>query len=217
MCNGLRLRTLPDMKRKNLRLPYYDYSQTGAYFITIVTYKRKCLFGTVIDGKMILNDAGKMIDSVCQELPQFIPDVIIKSYVIMPNHFHAIVVIGINSLRVDTEVCPEGLNGQPHGRQQRDVLINENLGRPSVVAPKDFNNNRTHRISLSDVVARFKSLTTRRYIDGVEKYNWPRFETHLWQRSYYEHVIRDERDYESIVDYISSNPEKWEKDKEYIK
>ncbi len=72
------------------------------------------------------------------------------------------------------------------------------------------------RVSLSEIVGRFKSLTTRRYIDGVEKSNWQRFDTRLWQRSYYEHVIRDERDYESIVEYIWTNPQNWEKDEEYI-
>lgn len=135
MCHGLRLRTMPNMNRKNLRLPHYDYSQTGAYFITIVTYKRICLLGSIIDGEMILNDAGKMTDSVCQELPQFIPDVRMEPYVIMPNHFHAIVVICINSLGADTKVYPEDLDGQPHNRKQRDVLINDNIGRPQRVAP----------------------------------------------------------------------------------
>ncbi len=64
---------MPNMNRKNLRLPHYDYSQNGWYFITIVTYKRICLLGSIIDGEMILNDAGKMIDSVCQNYRNLFP------------------------------------------------------------------------------------------------------------------------------------------------
>jgi hypothetical protein len=79
--------------RKSLRLPDFDYAQTGAYFITIVTQNRLSLFGTIENDKMILNDIGKMIDDVCQELPQFVPGVLFEPYVIMPNHFHAIVLL----------------------------------------------------------------------------------------------------------------------------
>jgi hypothetical protein len=104
-------------RRKNLRLPHYDYSQPGAYFITIVTFKRMCLFGSIIDGKMILDDAGKMIDRICQELPQFIPKVIMERYVIMPNHFHAFVSLHMVNVGAtlrgcpgQTEICPYGFN-----------------------------------------------------------------------------------------------------------
>lgn len=180
--------------RTSLRLPYYDYSQEGAYFVTIVTNKHSCLFGTIIDGEMILNDAGKMIDKVCQELPLLISQIQIKPYVIMPNHFHAVFIINDNDVGVDLRVYP---------------------GQPRRVAPtEDYENIKT-RTSLPNVIGRFKSLTTRRYVDGVEKHNWSRFDNRLWQRNYYEHVIRDERDYEVIVDYILCNPQNWEKDGEF--
>jgi putative transposase len=65
------------------------------------------------------------------------------------------------------------------------------------------------------VVGRFKSLTTRRYIDGVRFSHWHPFTDRLWQRNYYEHIIRDEMDYQSIFDYITCNPENWERDQEY--
>lgn len=208
---------MPNKSRKILRLPHYDYAQTGAYFITIVTNKRACLFGKIINGEMMLNDAGQMIDSVCLEFPQFIPTVTMEPYVIMPNHFHAIVVIGNDSIRADLRGCAKNLDGCIKGKPKVVAITKDNIGRPRRVAPTNENENITSRVSLSNVVGRYKSLTTRRYIDGVENHNWPRFETRLWQRSYYEHVIRDERDYESIVNYILTNPENWEKDEEYIK
>ena len=175
----------PTRHRKNLRLPEFDYSQDGVYFITIVTQNRTCLFGTIVKGEMILNDAGKMVDQVCQEVPQFIPNVDLEHYVVIPNHFHGIIELS-------------------HMGQQ--FPLTRGLGR--VVSSQA-------RISLSNVVQRFKSLTTRRYIDGVEKYGWQRFDGRLWQRNYYEHVVRNERDYQAILDYIMSNPQNWEKDEEY--
>ena len=65
------------------------------------------------------------------------------------------------------------------------------------------------------MVGRFKSLTTRRYLDGVRQSNWQGFEGRLWQLNYYEHVIRDENDYQAIFDYVICNPQNWEKDVEY--
>ncbi|MBW6467481.1 MAG: hypothetical protein K0B06_13320 [Brevefilum sp.] len=71
-------------------------------------------------------------------------------------------------------------------------------------------------MALFDIVQRFKSLTTRRYIDGVKNQNWPRFENRLWQRNYYERVIRNDREHQALVDYIFANPSNWEKDQENL-
>ncbi len=68
-------------------------------------------------------------------------------------------------------------------------------------------------MSLGDVVQRFKSLTTKRYIDGVKQHDWPPFNGKLWQRNYYEHIIRDEPDLNRIRQYIIQNPLNWQNDK----
>jgi putative transposase len=68
-------------------------------------------------------------------------------------------------------------------------------------------------LSLPDVVHRFKTITTKRYVDGVKQNGWPRFPGRLWQRNYYEHIIRDEDDLKRIRKYIEQNPEKWESDR----
>ncbi len=70
-------------------------------------------------------------------------------------------------------------------------------------------------MSLSDIVHRYKTLTTKRYTDGVKQNNWPRFNKKLWQRNYYEHIIRDENSYFGIAEYIQTNPMKWQEDKYY--
>jgi len=185
----------PTNQRKNLRLPDFDYSQDGLYFVTIVTQNRVCLFGAVDNKKMILNDVGKMIEQVCQEMPQFMSKVSLEYYVIMPNHFHGIIVINQN-LGVDLPKPLNQISVQP-GHQQNEQRIPDGI------------------TSLSSVVQRFKSLTTYRYINGVNKSGWPRFNGRLWQRNYYEHIIRNERDYQGIVDYIILNPQNWESDEEY--
>ena len=88
--------------RRSIRLKEYDYSQTGAYFITICTQDRQCLFGEIVDNEMVLIDAGQMIQNVWNELPIYYPGVGINAFQIMPNHIHGIVIVG-----ADPRVCPD--------------------------------------------------------------------------------------------------------------
>ena len=177
--------------RHSIRLPGYDYSQAGAYFITIVTHGRRSLFGEIVNGEMMLNDAGKMIERVCIEIPQIITTMAFEIFQIMPNHFHGLIMID-NSI-VGATLC--GCPSQP-------VQTRRSAPTPSMG-------------SLPNIVQRFKSIATTRYIAGVRQNGWQGFNRHLWQRNYYEHVIRDENDYQAIHDYILSNPLNWEKDEEY--
>ena len=80
-------------RRKLRRLRHYDYGQCGAYFITICVEDRECLFGNIIDGEMQLNDAGRMIQSLWNELPMFYSGSETDGFVIMPNHFHGIIIL----------------------------------------------------------------------------------------------------------------------------
>jgi len=145
--------------RRSIRLKGYDYSKEGLYFITICAQDRKCVFGKIVDGKMYLNPAGKMIDEKWLELVKRFPNVILHDYVIMPNHFHAI-------LEIDTS------SGK----------------------------------TIGDMMKAFKSITTVKYIDGVKKKNWPRFKGKLWQRSFWERIIKTERAYQNISNYIIKIP-----------
>ena len=178
--------------RKKLRIPDFDYSQPGAYFVTIVTMDRKTLFGQIVGGEMVLNDIGKMVEEVIDQIPEHYPGIHGEVSVIMPNHIHILfhisdVVAGPRACHID-QTKP----GQPRG-----------------VDP-------THeQLSLPEIVHRIKSLTTHRYFEGVRDRFWPRFEKRLWQRNYYEHVIRNEQDYQATYDYILANPMNWEKDEEF--
>ena len=164
--------------RRSPRLKDYDYAQAGAYFVTICTQDRACLFGDVADGEMRLNDAGRMVRAVWEELPDRYPGIETDAFVVMPNHVHGIIVIVGSGPVVGAgpRACPD------HNQTPTQI------GQPQGVAPTG--------LSLSDAVHRFKTLTTKRYADGVRDHGWPLFRSRLWQRNYYEHVIRNERELE---------------------
>lgn len=197
--------------RRSIRLPGYDYSQAGAYFVTICTQNRECLFGDIVNREMVLHSAGRMVETVWNELPKFYPHVSTDAFQIMPNHIHGIVVItrsdAVSSVGAGPRACP--VVGQPreNGRS-RDV------GQPRGVAPTAAKSTIGHTLSLPDIVHRFKTMTTKRYADGVKQHGWPSFPGKLWQRNYYEHIIRDENDMARIREYITNNPAQWDTDRE---
>ncbi len=174
-------------KRRTLRLTGYDYSQTGAYFVTVCTHERCCLFGDIVDEEMQLNDAGAMIEMLWSEIPEHYPGVEIDVYQVMPNHLHAIVLL-------------VGTGIEPGTEEERTTP------RPSVPS--------SGLLSLANVVQYFKTLTTSRYIHGVRESGWRPFPGTMWQRSYYEHVIRNDEDMHRIRAYITGNPASWAMDNE---
>ena len=184
--------------RHSLRLQNYDYSQAGAYFVTICTQNRECFFGDVVDGVIRLNNAGILIQSVWNEIPLHYPGVDIDEFVIMPNHIHGIIMI----VGAGPCACPDSGERQI---LEKDI---EKSGQPRGVAPTG--------LSLPDVVHRFKTMTTKRYIDGVTQNGWIPFTGKLWQRNYWEHVIRNEHDLAEIREYIRDNPARWESDELFI-
>ncbi|MBC7263536.1 MAG: hypothetical protein H5T64_04160 [Chloroflexi bacterium] len=164
--------------RRSIRLQDYDYSQPGAYFLTICTQDQQCLFGEIVDGEMQLNDAGRMIARWWEELPNKFPSAETDEYVVMPNHFHGIVII------VGADLCVRPDPGTHVG------------------------------VPLPEMVQWFKTMTTNEYIRGVKQHGWHPFPGKLWQRNYYEHVIRNEQSLHRIREYIATNPQRWSLDKE---
>lgn len=173
--------------RRSIRLRGYDYTQAGLYFVTLCVQNRECLFGEIMDGGMRLNDAGKMIRAVWDEIPAHYPDADIDAFIAMPNHIHGIIAI----VGAGPRACPD--HGQPLHH-----------GLPRGVAPTG--------LSLPDVVHRFKTMTTKRYTDGVKQLGWPPFSAKLWQRNYWEHIIRNESECHRVREYIHNNPFQWERD-----
>jgi len=219
--------------RRSIRLRGYDYALAGAYFVSIVTQDRACLLGEVVEGAMRSNDAGQMVRAVWDELPVFYPGVNIDGIVVMPNHIHGIIIlvgaapggrpdIGSDGHRDSGQARPNIGQARPNIGQARP-----NIGQARGPAPTALSLGDTPislgdtalslgdtAMSLGDVVHRFKTMTTKRYADGVKQSGWATFQGRLWQRNYYEHIIRDEPALDRIRRYIDENPLRWAFDAE---
>jgi putative transposase len=167
--------------RKSIRLQGYDYSQAGAYFVTIVTYQRDFLFGKIENEEMVLNDFGKIADECWRNIPEHFPYVELGAYVIMPNHVHGVIVI-----------CDMN-DGLGRGAIYRAPTV-EQFGKPTVG-------------SLPTIIRTYKAAVTRQI--GREHNA-----TGIWQRNYYEHIIRNADEANRIHLYIEANPAQWDTDDE---
>ena len=98
--------------RRSIRLKGYDYTSAGAYFVTIVTYQRECLFGEIVDGKMVLNDYGRVADEYWREIPEHFDNVELGAFIIMPNHIHGIIIITDVAKCVSLGASLGGMAGQ---------------------------------------------------------------------------------------------------------
>ncbi|MDP2896968.1 MAG: hypothetical protein Q8Q12_10495 [bacterium] len=188
--------------RRSIRLRGYDYSAEGAYFVTICTQDRACLFGEVVDGEMRLHSAGTMVQGAWDELPSFYPGIVVDAFVVMPNHIHGIIALVGRNIKTMVGAGPCAC---PVDAETQDDAPPHRHGQPQGVAPT---------LSLADVVHRFKTLTTKRYVDGVKQYGWPAFPGRLWQRNYYEQVVRSKSSWNRVRHYIAHNPRHWESDRE---
>lgn len=171
--------------RRSIRLPGYDYSQAGAYYVTICVQDRLCLFGDVMNGEVMLNDIGLYVDRCWLEIPKHFPNVVLHEYIIMPNHVHGIIeIVGANNdLPLDKEKITE---------RAKDILPLRGTSK-----------------TVGSIVRGFKIGVTKYVRKCTDIYK-------VWQRNYYEHIIRDYEDYIRIADYIEDNPINWERDDMFV-
>ncbi len=168
--------------RRSIRLKEYDYSQAGGYFITICTHNWKNIFGKVVNGEMILNKYGKIVNEFWREIPIHFQNVEIDWFVVMPNHVRGIMIISDRS-----EV----------GAIHELPLQNIKNARRKMLLPK--------------VIGYYKMNSTKQ-INIIK--NTPGIP--IWQRNYYEHIIRNEEKLYKIRQYIQNNPLKWHLDRENL-
>ena len=261
-------------QRRAMRLRSYDYSQPGAYFVSICAQHRKCLFGTIIDGQMRLNEIGEIVVECWSRIPQHFPSVELGEYVIMPNHIHGIIASNIVGARSPRPIEAEHSTPPTVGARSPRPIEAEHSTPPTVGArsprpieaehstpptvgarsprpieaehstpptvgarsprpieaehstpptvgarsprpieaghstpptvgarsPRPLDNSP----SLGKIVAYFKYQSTK-HIN--QHHNTPG--TRIWQRNYYDHVIRDDTDLQRIRQYIQDNPMKW--------
>jgi putative transposase len=162
--------------RKSIRLPGYDYTQAGAYFVTIVTHNREMLFGEVIDGEMRLNGFGEIAAQTWQWLENQYPYIKLGAWVVMPNHSHAILIIYDDNGRGGSRTAPTAdIKRKPLGR----------------------------------LIGAFKTVSTKR-INLLRQTEGQI----VWQRNYYERIIRNDREMGNVWRYIQSNPAMWADDNE---
>lgn len=177
--------------RRTIRLKGYDYSQAGAYFVTVCTQNRECLFGDIVSGEMQNNSAGEMIQRVWNELPVKYSDVAIDEFIVMPNHIHGIIVIEGNDCRGEVSspaLSSSGLTTNPSIQKGGDT--------PPLLVP-----------TIGRIIAYLKYLSAKQINLFSNSTGTP-----LWQRNYYERIIRNENELNRIREYIINNPALWLED-----
>ncbi|MFA6522441.1 MAG: transposase [Patescibacteria group bacterium] len=181
----------PRLHRRSIRLQGYDYSEDGAYFLTICTKDRECLFGAIEHGIIRLNQFGNIVHDELLKTLEIRSEIELDSLVIMPNHIHVITVInrGNDVFRTD-DIC--------FRRGDRPVAPTGHRSGPKSQ-------------SIGSFVAGFKSAVTKRA--NVIRGNTGGA---VWQRNYYEHIVRDEKSLSNIRTYIMENPRKWEEDELFV-
>ena len=167
------------------------------------------MFGEIIDCVMILNDAGKMADIEWKKIPIRFTNVQLHEYIVMPNHFHAILeIVGATLVIAPHNKTLANEKEQPQGIAPANELnANENVQSKTFAPAKPK--------TVGDIVGAFQSIATVEYIRGVKQWGWKPFNGKLWQRNYYEHIIRDKQSYQRISNYIINNPKNWKGDKFY--
>ncbi len=164
----------PTHHRRSIRLKGYDYSQSGAYYITLVAQARLCLFGEIQDGSLLPSPYGLIVEATWHDLEKRYPYLTCDAWIVMPNHVHGILVY-------------DEIN------QNKDVLAVDHPIKP-----------------LGQIIGAFKTMSTKqinlqRGTPGAQ----------VWQRNYYEHIIRSETDWKHIREYIAMNPLQWSTDHEH--
>jgi putative transposase len=193
------------------RHPNWDYSANALYFLTIVTQYRVCNLGKIENGEMILSDFGSIVEAEWYKSFDIRKELFLDEFIMMPNHLHAIVEInnhGGKRESDDADATPKGhstINTTDVGTtDEAHQPIKRN---PPVRLPE----------SISSFIAGFKSSVNSKIDDYIDEkqLKTPKYNrnNHFFQPNYNDHIVRDEREYWIIKNYIINNPLNWEKDK----
>ena len=178
--------------RRSPRLPDYDYALDGAYFVTICTHERRNFLGEVIEAEMRLNALGEIVAEEWQRSGEMRKEITLDTWVIMPNHMHAIVFIcqetSVSTRRDDRPVVPAVIHAGADSKRG-----------PRGPRPR----------SLSSLMAGFKAAATTRINAFRSTPGEP-----VWQGRFYDHILRDERDLDLHRAYILNNPGRWAEDRD---
>ena len=190
--------------RRSIRRRDYDYSSVGAYFVTLCVQDRVCLLGCVNSAEPAVSAAGVMVKKWWIKLPEKFPGLELDEYMIMPNHIHGILVLASREPIAGAAKSASVIVG---AAESASVIAG---GRPHGAAPTV-----SGRESLGSILRWFKTMSTNEYIRNVKVSGWKPFHGRLWQRDFFDRVIRDEDEMERIREYILMNPARWAEDKYY--
>lgn len=172
----------PDIHhRRSIRLKGYDYSQAGAYFVTVCSWHKECVFGEIVNGEMCLNAYGEIVKKCWNAIHDHFENMVCDEFVVMPNHMHGIIMIN----------CRGEVASPFSGLEGRETLP-------------------LQKTTLGKIVAYFKYQAAKQ-INHIRNTSGQQ----VWQRNYYETVIRNEKELQSIREYIVNNPMQWELDTEH--
>jgi putative transposase len=196
------MHTLPYKLEKRYRLAGYDYSSPGDYFVTICSYKMRCLFGRVLDESVNLSKIGKKIKNVWSKIPKRFSNVKLDKWEIMPNHVHGIITIIRRNM----------INHVPTKQRNKNYPINhvptKTMKKTKSTKQMVKNNPMlTKYLTLGGVIRWFKAKSTCE-IHKVDLQKGP-----IWQSRFYDHIIRNDEELYRIREYISLNPSNWEADR----
>ncbi|HIJ95855.1 MAG TPA: hypothetical protein HPP94_08990 [Desulfuromonadales bacterium] len=207
----------PDIHhRRSIRLRNFDYSTAGAYFVTLCTQGHMCLFGDICNGEIKLNHAGHIVTELWSRLPERFPGIFLSEFTVMPNHFHAIIFITDPNIHefnngdivgaplaapvFDVQKCSKGAASA----KNQGAASAENQGAASAVNQGAASSAPT----LGKIMRAFKSISAIEVNRELDRQGKP-----LWQRNYFERIIRDENEMANVSEYIIQNPMRWIDDK----
>lgn len=197
--NTMDIKKLP--QRKSIRLKNYDYSSTGLYFITICTQDKQNRLGTIKNNGIIINEYGQIAHNEWIELKNRFKNIKLHEFIIMPNHIHGIIEIIVRA----------------RARVRATLAVARSIRAGASPAPTDPTNTFNtaelgdidmRNITLSDIIGTYKSLVTNKCLKIYKSKN--EIMGKFWQRNYYEHIIRNEKSYIKISEYIINNPLNWQ-------
>ena len=207
--------------RRSIRLQGYDYSQNGAYFITLCAQDRKPIFGKIVNGEMQLSPFGVIVRDEWLKTSEMRKNIEMDEFIVMPNHFHGIIVIDDGDIGRDA--LPRVQDKEEStgtldllGTGTLDLLSTGTLQRAPTSAPTREQFGKPTSNTIPTIIRGFKAAVTKQ-INTIQinagKYNLPE---RIWQKNYYEHVIRNEVSLNKIREYIINNPLNWKEDDLFI-
>lgn len=187
---------------QSARLKGWDYSDDGAYFITICTQNWQQFFGNVNNGGMQLSEIGEIAEKYWKEIPNHFPSILLDNFVVMPNHVHGVLII------TETETLSNS--------QQKETLHSTSESTRPMTKSNYLENTKNKK--LSDISPKVGSISTiiRSYKSAVTKQARLINKSFAWQARFHDHLIRNNKSYDTIINYIETNPYHWKDDKFYM-